>query len=461
MNLFFKIFLWFLAAIVLMIGTMVFLNWTVQTEPIVGRWRISVRNQTNIFADTAAQIYEEQGETGMVMFLDRLRGAETIREVDVIGDSRSWLSKGVTIDEYGDLLAAARAGSEVEIASSQNETALSARQVSLKNDENAVMIVRWERPKFTPFFGEPPLRYLRFGALFLAALLLCWALARYLSSPIRKIRLATQKLAAGELSTRLAGEVTRRGDELAKLAADFDNMAERIESLITSQQRLTQDISHELRSPLARMNVALEIGRQKATPETEQVLARIEKESARLNEMISRILILAKLESGADDLEHEWIDLSELVQEIAADAEFEAKAKGKSVSVQRVDQCTVIGSENLLGSAIENIVRNAIRYTKEGTRVDISLESAAGFASLKVSDHGGGVPVEELENLFRPFYRVGEARERETGGIGLGLAIAQRAVQAHKGTITASNQNGGLQVEIKLRTVERAEPQNA
>ena len=294
-------------------------------------------------------------------------------------------------------------------------------------------------------------------ALILTAGLVCYALARYLSSPLGKLRMATQKLSGGDLQTRVANRVGRRRDEFASLARDFDVMAERIESLITSQQRLTQDISHELRSPLARMNVALEIARQKSNPESAPMLARIETESTRLNEMISRILMLAKLESGADDYEQRRIDLSEIVKDVAADADFEAQAKGKFVEVSSADKCIVMGSENLLRSAIENVLRNAVRYTADKTVVDVSLLSENGRAVLKVSDHGGGVPEAELTNLFRPFYRVGEDRTRKTGGIGLGLAIAERAVKAHKGTIIAKNYNGGLMIEIGLETVRKSD----
>ena len=135
---------------------------------------------------------------------------------------------------------------------------------------------------------------------------------------------------------------------------------------------------------------------------------------------------------------------------MAEDADFEAQAKGRSVKVLSDEACTVMGSENLLRSAIENVLRNAVRYTAEGTAVDVSLVRQNGHSVLQVSDHGGGVPYDELVNLFRPFYRVGEARERKTGGIGLGLAIAERAIKAHKGTIAARNTADGLLVEIRL-----------
>ena len=146
------------------------------------------------------------------------------------------------------------------------------------------------------------------------------------------------------------------------------------------------------------------------------------------------------------------LDLAEIVRDVAEDADFEAQAKGRSVNISSSDACTVLGSENLLRSAIENVLRNAVRYTAEGTAVNVALTANNGNAVLQVSDHGGGVPEGELANLFRPFYRVGEARDRTTGGTGLGLAIAERAIKAHKGTITARNANGGLQVEIKLIT---------
>lgn len=453
MNLFVKIFLWFLAALALMVGVIFFLNWTVQTEPVVSRWRVSVTNQTNIWAETAAQIYAGQGESGLDQFLDRLRKPQTISEVDLIGENgRVWLSEGVNAENYRELVSKALASETVEI-NNQGETALSARQFSLPNGERYVLIVRWERPRFTPFFGESPLRYFRYGALLLTAFLLCWALARYLSSPIGKLREATQKLADGDLSTRVGDRVGRRRDELASLAKDFDVMAERIESLVMSQKRLSRDVSHELRSPLARMNVALEIAKQKSNGETSPMIQRIENESQRLNDMISRLLTLSKLETGSNDFDRRELNLRSLVEQVAADADFEASAKGRSVSVVRADDCRVNGSESLIRSAVENVLRNAVRYTKEGTAVEVSLSNGDGKAVVRVRDHGEGVPESELANLFRPFYRVGEARDRGSGGTGLGLAIAEQAILAHKGSINAKNEEDGLAVEIVLNCI--------
>ncbi len=451
MNLFLKIFLWFLVASAVMVGAVVFLNWTVTTEPVVSRWQSSVRNQTNLYAATISQIHGSQGEAGVAEFLDRIRDVETVTEVNLVRrDGRLWLSDTRDVSNYRGLIDGAFGSSTVQLELSSPDTALTAKNFVLPNGEEYALIIRWDRLRPTPFFGESQLRYIRYAALLLVALLVCYALARYLSSPIQKIRRATQKLAAGELSTRVGDKVGNRRDELAVLAKDFDVMAERIETLITSQKRLSRDVSHELRSPLARMNVALEIAKQKSNGDTAPMLERIERESNRLNEMISRLLTLSRLETGSQDFERADIDLRSLVEQVVSDAVFEANAVGKAVRITRADSCHIVGSHELVESAVENVLRNAVRYTRDGSTVDVALESKDGSALVSVRDHGGGVPDEQLENLFRPFYRVGEARDRSTGGTGLGLAIAEQAIKAHKGSIQARNRDDGLVVEIRF-----------
>ncbi len=456
MKLFIKIFLWFLVAIALSIVVITFVTRTFQTEPMMGRVQRSTRNQMIVYAGTASQIAKGEGEAGVRAFLTRLRDLEPPREVDLIAaDGSVWYGDLNDVSDSRELIAKTLANNTAEVDFSSDERSIGAAPVEFPDGRRFVLVLQWDRTGPPALFFGSWLGLLRLGGLLLTALALCYLLALNLTSPIRKIRRATQDLAGGDLKTRVAPQVGRRRDELSDLARDFDVMAERIESLVTSQARLTQDISHELRSPLARMNVALEIAKQKAGADSQPLLERIEKESDRLNEMIGRILILAKLEGGADDLEHEWIDLADLVKDVAEDADFEAKAKGKSVNISNIDECRVVGSDNLLRSAVENVLRNAVRYTADGSSVDVSLTVNADKAVVKVADHGGGVPEEELANLFRPFYRVGEARERRTGGIGLGLAIAERAIQAHKGSIAARNKNGGLEVEITLNRSER------
>jgi two-component system sensor histidine kinase CpxA len=242
---------------------------------------------------------------------------------------------------------------------------------------------------------------------------------------------------------------------MAELVRDFDRMAERLESLVNAQSRLLKDISHELRSPLARLNVALELARQRTGPEAESALERIERESTRLNELIGRLLTIARLESGSNSLRKSTIHLEEIVREIAKDAAFEAQARHCSVDCVIVDDCTVIGDASLLHSAIENVVRNATRYTEEGSAVQVRLEEGPGAkgreAVVRVTDSGPGVPEEALTKLFLPFYRIDDARGRTTGGVGLGLAIAERAVLLHGGSVRATNRpQGGLMVEIRI-----------
>jgi two-component system sensor histidine kinase CpxA len=285
--------------------------------------------------------------------------------------------------------------------------------------------------------------------------LVCFVLARFLTSPIVRLRGATQRLAAGDLTARAGVPSSRSHDEMAELVRDFDRMAERLESLVNAQSRLLKDISHELRSPLARLNVALELARQRTGPEAESALERIERESTRLNELIGRLLTIARLESGSNSLRKSTIHLEELVREIAKDAAFEAQARHCSVDCVIADDCTVIGDASLLHSAIENVVRNATRYTEEGSAVQVRLEEGPGAkgreAVVRVTDSGPGVPEEALTKLFLPFYRIDDARGRTTGGVGLGLAIAERAVLLHGGSVRATNRpQGGLMVEIRI-----------
>jgi two-component system sensor histidine kinase CpxA len=294
--------------------------------------------------------------------------------------------------------------------------------------------------------------------------LVCYLLARYLTSPIVRLRAATQKLAGGDLSARAGVPTSGRHDETAELIRDFDRMAERIQNLVAAQSRLLTDISHELRSPLARLNVALELARQRSGAEAAGALERIDRESTRLNEMIQRLLTIARLEGGEDTLEKCPVDLEQLIREIAKDASFEAQSRRTQVEVDIAENCLVHGSPSLLHSAIENVVRNAIRYTEGGTSVQIQVErSAAGpsEAIVRVTDFGPGVPEDALHKLFLPFYRIDDARGRQTGGVGLGLSITARAVSLCGGTVEARNRaQGGLMVEIRLPLLSAELPED-
>ncbi len=285
--------------------------------------------------------------------------------------------------------------------------------------------------------------------------LVCYFLAQFLTSPILRLRKATQKLAAGDLTARAGGSTSRAGDEMSQLVNDFDLMAEQIEKLVNAQSRLLKDISHELRSPLARLTVALELARQRTGPEAESALARISLESGRMNELISSLMTVARLEGGAGSVRKAPVQLEALIEEVARDAAFEAQSRNCQVEAEILDELPVVGDPALLRSAIENVVRNATRYTADGTTVNIRAERVQtgrlAEAVIRVSDSGPGVPDDSLDKIFQPFYRIDDARGRSTGGVGLGLAITDQAVRLHGGSVKASNlAEGGLALEIRL-----------
>jgi two-component system, OmpR family, sensor histidine kinase CpxA len=319
--------------------------------------------------------------------------------------------------------------------------------------------------RYTIVLGLPPgprvfigPRGLPFTGLIIGVLssgLVCYLLSWYLTKPIVQLRTAARQIAAGDLTARAGAPAISRRDEVAGLMRDFDAMAERLETLLKAQSRLLNDISHELRSPLARLNVALGLARQRAGAESTGMLDRIELEAARLNELIGRILTLARLEDGEQLVPQTPVPLNEIVESVSEDAEFEAQERHCHVHTSIAEgNWEVRGNASLLHSAVENVVRNAIRYTQEGSAVEIELKSetrGAREAVLRVSDSGPGVPSDSLDKLFQPFYRLDDARGRQTGGVGLGLAITERAVRFHGGKVSAFNRpQGGLVIEIRL-----------
>ena len=317
---------------------------------------------------------------------------------------------------------------------------------------------RRPRPSPVSRLLNPRFLSLRLLVIFIVASIFCYWLARYLTGPVRKLRTATRQFASGDLKTRVGPDSGGRRDELADLGRDFDLMAERIESLMSAQGRLLRDISHELRSPLARLNVALELVRQRSGSEAKESLDRIEREAERLNKLIGQLRTLTLLESGAENMDKKTIDISSLVKTVSDDADFEARSRQCSVKAEIDENIKVEGSEEHLRRAIENVVRNAVRYTDEGTEIEISLQRSESkgrkMALLKVRDHGPGVPEEALANLFSPFYRVAESRDRQSGGMGIGLAITDRAVRLLGGNVHAENApDRGLIIRIDLRAL--------
>ena len=291
----------------------------------------------------------------------------------------------------------------------------------------------------------------------------CFFLARYLASPVDRLRLATRQMAGGDLNVRVLPALKGRQDDLGLLAADLDTMAERLQLQLEAKQQLLRDVSHELRSPLARLQLALSLARREGGG-VERHLARIECEAQRLEALIARTLKLVRLERPVHGPEQASVDVGELLRTIAADVAIEADAQGCLAQVQAQGPLPVSGDPELLRSAFENVIRNAVRYSPAGATVGITAhrlageEHPGGLVEVLIRDQGPGVPEKELGLIFEPFYRVDAARGHGSpGGEGLGLAIAARAVALHGGGIEARNlESGGLSVTITLPAMSGA-----
>ena len=443
-SLFLKIFFCFWLAAAAMITTLNIMLWfSFVQDPNPERRRGALGEALNLYAESAVQVYDSEGPQAFEQFVNRsLKEAGT--EIELFnGDGKSLTSPTPT----------EASGVATEIKQTQQHishvTSLGritwGRPVVAPSGRVFIFVTRLRQPYV--FRGLPPWGI---GLSILAAGVISYLLALYLTSPVKKLKTVVQSFAEGNLDVRVAPQLGRRHDELADLGREFDHMAERIAALISSQKRLLADISHELRSPLARLTVALELARKNTIGKGAAALDRIEMESERVNALVGQLLALTRLESGAERVPPETVLLEDVVQQVIDDANYEAKPLHKEVRVLQLAPSVVRGSSELLRSGIENVVRNAIRYTTEGTAVEVSLTTRLDTAVLTVRDHGPGVPDSELQHIFEPFYRVGEARERSSGGVGLGLSIADRTIKLHGGSIRAENANGGLLITIEI-----------
>ncbi|ENO84809.1 HAMP domain-containing sensor histidine kinase [Thauera linaloolentis] len=299
----------------------------------------------------------------------------------------------------------------------------------------------------------PPLMPLMAGSV--VSLLFAALLAWYFARPIRKLRGAFEAVAAGRLDTRIGDSLAGRDDELARLGQDFDRMAERLQDLLDGRQRLLHDVSHELRSPLARLQAAADLARQR--PERgESFIERVERETVRMDRLVGELLTLARLDAGMAESVAEEVDLAELIARIAEDAELEGRVRGCAIGAEVDEDLHVAGHPELLHRMLENVVRNAVRHSPEHGYVHIGAHAdpGRGAAVVDIADTGPGVPEEDLESIFQPFRR-GEGAA--AGGYGLGLAIARRVAEAHGGGVSAANRpGGGLRVSISLPLAARS-----
>jgi len=444
-SLFLKIFIWFWVAMIII--NVVLFAAVALTRPTPTRrsWRDLAQTGPN--AQRAAEIYEQSGPGALTATLQATEKSSGVGAT-FFDENGKELSGRTVPPGAQDLIAKAAESRDIEFNFAEQNT-LVARPVVSAKGERYIYVAHIPRPPFQPTFRSLGLRLL--VVLVIGGIFCLW-LARYLTQPLLKLRTTTNQLAEGNLGARVSTKLAKRRDEVGQLGRDFNSMAERLESMVRAQQRLLGDISHELRSPLARLGVALGLARQRSGAEASGALDRIERESDNLNEMISQLLTLTRLESGTDGRRRTDVDLAALVKEVADDANFEAVSLNRTVQVVSSDNCSINGVEELLRSAVENVVRNAVRYTPEGTAVEVALSRQNGHAVISVRDRGNGVPEEALDKIFQPFYRTEDARDRQSGGgTGLGLAITERAVRMHGGSVQAVNAaDGGLSVEMRL-----------
>ncbi|MBX3688663.1 ATP-binding protein [Dokdonella sp.] len=328
---------------------------------------------------------------------------------------------------------------------------LRARATRTRGHDTYAMVAAREGSFFARLMARRPTWFWQNILVAMAAsaalsLLLAW----YVSSPLQRIRASTHRFAEGDLDARVGRIRFGRSAEVVALATEFDAMAERIKTLVESHRRLVRDVSHELRSPLARQRVALELARDGDSAQVQGSLDRIEREADRLEGMLAQSLELSRLETTSDALVDD-IALDALLEDVILNADYEGALRSRKVVLAERAHLQLIGSHAALYSAFENVIRNALAYTADGSTVVVRLLREGDVAHILVRDRGPGVADPELARIFEPFYRTDSARTRGSGGTGLGLAIAARAIKRHRGSIQARNaEGGGLEVTIKL-----------
>jgi two-component system sensor histidine kinase CpxA len=450
-SLFLKIFLYFLLIIVLVSMTVMALTYFRDRQfPLLSHQNFA-RQAVTEYGRKAIQTYEERGIAGLDQLTLKLQQTVGIRLIlfDAQGNP---LTHRPTPRRFRHLAQKARHSGDVVFPMMGQHNSLA---MTLTGPSGQIYVVAVNVP-IRPS-TQSALQNLVHGflgwellALLTITALVCYFLSRTLTAPITRLRRATRSFAAGDLSTRI-GDQIKGTTELSELAHDFDDMAGKIENLVGSQQRLLRDISHELRSPLTRLGIALELARQNQPDGCENALNRIELEAERMNTMIGQLLGLTRLETDAEAPPFQEFDISQLLAQLVDDANFEAGRRQCRVVFSGATELNYVGAAELLAQAFENVIRNAVKYTAEKTAVSVTLAATTDTVTIEVADQGDGVPEEFLDKLFEPFYRVADARDRQSGGTGIGLAIAERAVKLHGGTISAHNQPGnGLMVRIEL-----------
>jgi two-component system sensor histidine kinase CpxA len=446
-----KIFLWFLLATGVTSAAVFLITVVTHVQTLGPSWMIGVLDQ---YARSAVNIYEHGGKDRLAEYLREIQDASFLQSTLLDPEGRDILGRGVPPGAEK-VLAEARATGQTQFHIGLLWTGAS---VDDRPNGKYILVAKVLVPYGFLLGGALEMTFLTWLLPAVVGAVLCLLLARHIAAPIRTLQSVAGRIADGDLSVRASPAIGSRKDELGELARDFDRMADRIQSLLRKQLEMLGDISHELRSPLTRLNVSLELVRRGKTDAVERMQADLHL----LDTLIGQILTLTRLQTRGDRKTETPVNLRSIVESVAEDARFEVREDGKSVVISRADDCWLKGDPALLRSCIENVVRNAVHYTKPQTEVAVSLVLECGgseSARILVADHGDGVPPDALDRIFEPFYRVTEAGEHQTGGVGLGLSIAQRIVVVHGGSIRARNrEGGGLEMEIRLPAQDPVSP---
>jgi signal transduction histidine kinase len=442
-RLFWKIFLPFWVAQAILLGALYLrVHYRISSEH--PWWIQPERREMPVLASLAAQRFEQAGPAGVAQLLDGL---------SLPHRSRFWLLDGSGNELTGRIvpdriLQAAAAADRQEGLYHSYEANVLATRVTTDHGQY-LLIAELTPPPLSERIPGDLLWTLKLGTIFSA--IICLLIAHYLTKPIERMRDATHELARGNLDIRAGENLGNRQDEIADLVRDFDTMAGELRNQIQSERNLLSGVSHELRSPIARIRLALALARNADDRERAEMLDRIEQDTIQLDSMLERILTVARLESGQQKPKFESLSLNDVVDDVLHDANFEAAATGATINYQKSGEIKVNGDAGLLRSAVENVVRNAVFYSGQGGKIDVSLEKTDGAAVISVRDNGPGVPENALPLLFKPFYRVDDSRGTNTGGMGLGLAIVRNAAALHGGSVSAKNVlPHGLEVELRL-----------
>ncbi|MBI5895194.1 MAG: HAMP domain-containing protein, partial [Desulfobacterales bacterium] len=422
-SLFLKIFLWFWAAIVMAMVASVVATVFFPTQAFIFQAKNYFAFNLATTGRLGADLYETKGPEALDAFLGQIDTISAFRLHLISAQGEPLRTKGLP---RGAEEMAAHA-LMVPTAQFKNLADHPLMAIRTTSDSGKAYVIMLELPVGVVRYFLTLTRghLLRLSAALFASGLICFLFARYLTTPIKKLQSAVRKFSQGDLAVRVAPEMGKRTDEIANLARDFDAMAAQIEKLMHAHERLLRDIAHELRSPLTRLNVALEISRKHAGPEVQRYIDRIGQEAGKLSQLITELLTLSRLENAEPALQVRPVALEEIIGRIAQDAGFEGQARRCSVAFVVEQKCTLLADGTLIRSAIENVVRNALRFAPVGSQVEIVQkvlsENGERYARIVVTDGGPGVAEEALEKLFRPFFRAGHPKGRASGGAGLGL----------------------------------------